>query len=47
VWGDPDVYNLTPMHTGHIKRSFSTDPQKPFSRSKIKYFEKKLCKRTK
>jgi len=28
VLGDPDVHDLTPMSTGHIKRLFPTDPQK-------------------
>ena len=28
VWGDPDVHDLTPTRTIHVKRSFPTDPQK-------------------
>jgi len=30
AWGDPDVHNLTPMRTSHVKRSFPTDPHKTF-----------------
>ena len=30
VWGDPDVHDLTPTRTSHVKRSFPTDPQKTF-----------------
>ena len=28
VWGDPDVHDLTPTRTSHVKRSFPKDPQK-------------------
>ena len=30
VWQDPDVHDLTPMCTRHIKRSVPTDLQKTF-----------------
>ena len=39
VWGDPDVHDLTPTRTSHVKRSFPTDPQKTFLKRKE---EKKL-----
>ena len=39
VWGDPDVHDLTPTRTSHVKRSFSTDPQKTFF---FKTFYKKV-----
>jgi len=30
VWGDPDVHDLTPTRTSHVKRLFPTNPQKTF-----------------
>jgi len=41
VWGDPDVHDLTPMCTSHVKRSFPTDPQKTFLKRKKKERKKK------
>ena len=41
VWGDPDVHDLTPTRTGHVKRSFPTDPQKTFLKRKKKKGKKK------
>ena len=41
VCGDPDVHDLTPMCTSHVKRSFPTDPQKTFLKRKKKKRKKK------
>ena len=41
VWGDPDVHDLTPTRTSHVKRSFPTDPQKTFLKRKKKERKKK------
>jgi len=41
VWGDPDVHDLTPKRTSHVRRSFPTDPQKTFLKRKKKKGEKK------
>jgi len=34
VWGDPDVYDLTPMCTRYIERLVPTDPHKTFLEKK-------------
>ena len=42
VWGDPDVHDLTPTRTSHVKRSFPTDPPKIFLK---KILKTTFCKR--